>query len=626
VNDHITDPKRIHATLEAHVLPEVEQPGQYVGGEFNIIRKPPERAEVRLALCFPDTYGVGMSCLAYQILYSVVNGLPWAAAERAYAPLPDMQQKMRAHRVPLYTLESFRPVRAFDAVGFSLQSELLYTNVLMMLELAGIPLEAARRREGDPIVIAGGPGASAPEPMAEFIDLFFIGDGEQTTVQFMELLRDIKRQGGKREQVIFEAARTIPGVYAPALYRVRYGEDGLLREITPERPELPRTVTAAKVEDLDASPFPVAPLVPLVETVHERIALEITRGCTRGCRFCHAGFTGRPLRHRSPERLFELACESYARTGYDEIALLSLSASDYPHLGQLLGRLAEHFAPRRVSISLPSLRVSAELKELVEPLSRVRKSGLTIAPEAATARLRAVINKDVSTHELLEGAQAAVARGWRLMKLYFMIGLPTETPQDVAAIPELCGEILRAAAGARSPLRLNVTVSPFVPKPHTPFQWEAAAPLEALWEKMSLIRSARMGRRVQWKFHDPRRSLVEATLARGDRRLGALLRSARRRGAQFDAWDEHFRFELWLDAMQECGIRLDETHPNSPLRPRAADEFLPWDHIDCGVAREFLRAERERALRAQSTPDCREGPCQGCGACNRAGARVERGD
>jgi len=614
-----TDPQALHAVLENDVLADVEQPGQYVGGEINSVRKDPAQVEVSLGLCFPDVYSIGMSHLGTQILYSVVNSLDWAAAERAYAPWPDMQARMRELGIPLFTLETYRPISQLDAVGFSLQSEVLYTNVLAMLELAGIPLDRRARGEGVPLVIAGGPGALAPEPMSDFIDLFFVGDGEQTIVQFLELLRAMKGARAKREEIILEAARSIPGIYAPALYEASYGEGGLLEAVRARRADLPERVRAACVEDLDTAPFPEAPIVPFVEIVHDRIGLEIMRGCTHGCRFCQAGMTGRPVRHRSPQRLYELACAAYASTGHNEIALLSLSSSDYPHLPELLERLRGRFDPLGVSISLPSLRVSERIKALVAPLSSVRKAGLTLAPEAATERLRAVINKQVSSEELLAGARAAAREGWRHIKLYFMVGLPTETQEDVRSIPELCDQILGSAGRGKSALRLNVTISPFVPRPHTPFQWEACAGLEELEEKFAIVRAGSRSRRVQYKFHDPRRSLVEAVLARGDRRLGRVVRRVYERGGQFDAWDEHFRFDLWADALGECGVRLDRKDANSPYRERSPEQAMPWDHIDCGVTKDFLLAERERAFRGETTPDCRTGECSRCGACRNTG-------
>ena len=612
----ITDPEQIHAVLSREVLHNVEQPGRYVGGEVNSIRKDPDCVDVRIALCFPDLYGVGMSHLGYQILYAIVNGLPWAAAERAYAPWPDMQRQMRQRGIPLYALESFRPVRQFDAVGFSLQSELLYTNVLMMLELAGVPTESAQRGEADPIVIAGGPGACAPEPLADFIDLFFIGDGEEGIVRFAGLLRELKAALAPRQEIVVEAARRIRGVYAPAYYEVEWGPDGELAGVHPRRDGLPERIRSARVEDLDEAPFPTAPIIPFVESVHERVTLEIMRGCTRGCRFCQAGMLGRPVRTRSHDRLFDLACVSYENTGYDAVSLASLSSSDYPGLRELVERLTARLDPLGVNISLPSLRVSDQIGGLVDLLSTVRKSGLTVAPEAATERLRAVINKDISDQDLFEAAAAAARAGWRLMKLYFMIGLPTETDEDVRAIVRLCEEIVRRGAG----LKLNVTVSPFVPKAHTPFQWLPAASLESVVQKMALIKDAARSRRVRYKFHSPERYVVEALLARADRRLGRVLRKVREKGGQFDAWQELFEFGAWTDALAECGVRLDETDPNSHLRPRALDEVLPWDHVDCGVTKQYLLQERQRADRGEFTPDCREAECRSCGACDRGRA------
>ncbi len=617
MSETITDPQRIHAVLDRHILPDVEQPGQYVGGEVNSVRKDPDTVDVSLALCFPDLYTVGMAHLGYQILYSIVNSLDWALAQRAYVPLPDMQRRMREHGIPLHVLESYRPVKCFDVVGFSLQSELLYTNVLTMLDLGGIPLESALRGQDDPIVIAGGPGAMAPEPMARFIDLFFVGDGEDTIVEFLGLLRALKAEGAPREEMILRAARSIPGLYAPAFYEAQYAGDGSLRGIRPVQKGLPERIRAARVRDLNEAPFPEAPIVPLVEAVHDRITLEIMRGCTRGCRFCQAGMIARPTRHRSVDRLCELARASYGATGHNEIALASLSSSDYPDLEELLERITAYLDPLKVNVSLPSLRITEQLRCLVGPLSSVRKSGLTLAPEVATERLRAVINKDVSNEELFEGTRAAARQGWRLVKLYFMIGLPTETEEDAGAIPGLCEGIVRnsAAGKGESPLRLNVTISPFVPKPHTPFQWEPMASQEQLRERIALIRRNARSRRVRYKFHDERRCLVEAVLARGDRRLGRAVRRVWERGGQFDAWDEHFSFERWMEALSECGVRLDQSDPNSPLRARSPEEVLPWDHIDCGVKKEYLLQERERALRSELTPDCREAGCKGCGAC-----------
>jgi radical SAM family uncharacterized protein len=617
VNRVLTDPVEIHDVLDRYILAGVETPARYIGGEKNAVRKDPAGVEVSFALLFPDLYEVGMSHVGYQILYSIVNRLDWAAAERAYAVWPDMQAEMRRHGIPLYALESFRPVREFDVVGFSLQYELLYTNVLAMLELAGIPVEAARRAEGDPIVIAGGPGAAAPEPMADFIDLFFVGDGEDLLVRFAELVRSAKAAGRSREETILEAAGRLEGVYAPAWYEAAYNPDGTLQSIRPTRPGLPERIRAARVESLEAAHFPTDLIVPFVEAVHDRIALEIMRGCTRGCRFCQAGMLRRPTRARSIPQLVEIAREAYRKTGHNEIALTALSSSDYPDFQELLRLMNEFAEPRSISLSLSSLRVDDQLRLLPQALHHVRKSGLTVAPEAASDRLRAVINKDVTNDELLAGARAAFREGWLLIKLYFMIGLPTETLEDVAAIVGLSEQVSAARAEVGGGMgSVNVSIAPFVPKPHTPFQWEPMASLEAIRAARELVLRKARRKSVRYKFHDPQCSFLEAVLARGDRRLGRVIRRVREAGGQFDAWGEHFSFERWQRAFEEEGLSMDFY----ATRPRALDEVLPWDHVDFGLRKEFLLEERAKAFRAETTPDCRTGVCTHCGVCPAASA------
>ena len=620
MNVRITHPREIHDLLDARILYNVERPAQYVGGEVGSVRKDPSTVDVSMALCFPDLYTIGMSNLGCQILYSLVNELEWAAAERAFAPWPDMQEQMREHGIPLYALESFRPVREFDVLAFSLQTELLFTNTLLMLELADVPMLCRERGPRDPIVIAGGPSVVNPEPMADFIDLFLIGDGEESLVRLLELVREGKRNAVGRDGIILQAARTVPGAYAPALYGVTYGAEGRLEAVRPAAEGVPDRVRAARVDDLESAHVPLKPIVPFIETVHDRITLEILRGCTHGCRFCQAGMVGRPVRMRSADRIVEAARAAYEATGQDEIALSSLSSSDHPELGAMLARLNDELSPMGVSLSLPSLRVSDQIELLVGPLSSVRKGGLTVAPEAGTERLRAAINKDIADEDLLSGIAAAVRQGWRVAKLYFMLGLPTETDEDVLAIADLCARLIKRAAqepGGKS-LKLNVTLSHFIPKPHTPLQWEVMAPPDDVGRRVSLVRHAARSRRIRYKAHDPWRSVVEGALARGDRRMGAVLSRVRQQGGMFDAWDEHFSFDLWARVLEDCGMPWDDAaSPNSPLRTRATDEVLPWDHVDCGVNKQFLLDERDRAFRGEFTPDCRTGPCRACGACAR---------
>ena len=608
----VNDPQKIHDLLDRYILTRVRTPGQYVGGERNSVRKDPDEVDVSFALLFPDLYTVGTSHTGYQILYAILNDLPWAAAERAYTPWPDMQEQMQEYGIPLYALESFRPVREFDVVGFTLQYEMLYTNVLAMLDLAGIPLESADRTEQDPLVIAGGPGAAVPEPMADFIDLFFVGEGEDVVVQFARLLRRLKSDGASRDERILEAARQIPSVYAPKFYEPSYNDDGTLQSLEPTRDDVPRRVQAARLDELDGAVFPRKPIVPLVETVHERVSVEIMRGCTRGCRFCQAGMMDRPVRCRSQEDIESIADKAWRNTGYDRISLASLSSSDYPGIAELAGRCSSVFEPRNVDISLPSLRVSDQIGSLSEELKTVRKSGLTVAPEAATKRLRNIINKDVTDEDLFNGVRKAYERGWRLVKLYFMIGLPTETDEDVAAIVDLCEDVsaLRKDV-ARSNGKVNVSVAPFVPKAHTPFQWEPMAPLDVIKKREKLLIRKVNNRKVWFKQHTPERSYVEALLARGDRRLGRVIKKARELGQQFDAWGEHFCFDTWMQAMDETGLDPEFY----VTRERNEDEVLPWDHIDTGVTKEFLLRERRRAFEGRMTPDCRRDRCHACGAC-----------
>jgi len=616
----VNDPQKIHDLLDRYILTRVRTPGQYVGGERNSVRKDPDEVDVSFALLFPDLYTVGTSHTGYQILYAILNDLPWAAAERAYTPWPDMQEQMREYEIPLYALESFRPVREFDVVGFTLQYEMLYTNVLSMLDLAGIPIERADRTEAHPLIVAGGPGAAVPEPMADFIDLFFVGDGEQAVVQFARLVRRMKADGASRDDIVLQAARDIPCAYAPKFYEPTYNEDGTLQRLKRTRDDVPERVKSAKLDELDGAAFPREPIVPLVETVHERVSVEIMRGCTRGCRFCQAGLMNRPVRCRSEEDVVSIANDAWENTGYDRVSLASLSSSDYPGIARLAARCSSDFEPRNVDISLPSLRVSDQIGSLSEELKTVRKSGLTVAPEAATKRLRKVINKDVTDEDLYDGVRTAFDSGWRLVKLYFMIGLPTETDDDVAAIVDLCEDVsaLRKEV-ARSAGKVNVSVAPFVPKAHTPFQWQPMAPLGVIKRRQKLLIQKVSNRKVWFKLHTPERSYVEGLLARGDRRLGRVIKRVWELGQQFDAWDEHFCFETWMQAMDDVGLDPEFY----VTRERGEDEVLPWDHIDTGVTKEFLLRERHRAFEGQMTTDCRRDRCHACGACPTPEARED---
>lgn len=601
------------------ILPQVQKPARYTGGEWNIVRKDWGGVELKVAFAFPDVYEVGMSHLGLQILYHVVNRRPDALMERVFAPWPDMEEKMRAHNLPLYTLESYRPVRDFDVVAFTLQYEMCYSNVLNMLDLAGIPQQSSRRGAAHPLVIAGGPCAFNPEPLADFIDLFVIGEGEEVIGELLEVLRAAKRRGLSKEELLLEAAR-VPGVYAPALYRVTYREDGGIARVAPVRAGVPELVQKRVIRVLDQVSFPDRPVVPSTEVVHDRIMLEVFRGCTRGCRFCQAGMIYRPVREKKAGTVLRQAAALVRQTGYDEISLTSLSTSDYTPVRRVINALINEHAPCGVSVSLPSLRADNFSLELAREVQKVRRSSITLAPEAGTQRLRDVINKGVTEADLMSATGTAFQAGWQAVKLYFMIGLPTETDADLDGIIRLAREVLatgRKAGARRGRLRVTVSASSFVPKAHTPFQWEPQAPLTALRDKQAYLAAGLRERGLVFNYHDPEVSFIEAVFARGDRRLGAVLARAFQLGCKFDGWSEHFSLARWLEAFRQAGLE-----PGWYAGRRYGyDDTLPWDHIGSGVSKAYLALEHRRAMNGKTTADCRTGACAGCGLC--PGLQVE---
>jgi len=607
------------------ILPRVRHPAQYIGGEVNSIVKDHRDADVTVALAFPDTYTIGMSHMGLPILYAILNTRDDVAAERAFTPAVDMEAELRARGMPLMSLETHTPLCRFDIVGFSLQYEMCFTNVLTMLDLGGVPLLAAERGEGDPIIIAGGPCAFNPEPTSDFIDAFVIGDGEEALPELIDTFKAARDSGAGRSAILHHLAANAPSVYVPSLYDVAYHPDGTVASVTPRHSDVPQRVRAATVLDLDAAAAVERPIVPFAEVVHERVTLEIMRGCTQGCRFCHAGMTKRPQRERSVDVLVKRAVDCIAASGFDEVSLASLSSSDYPHIRELLQRLSDRLSGQHVNLAMPSLRVDSMLADLTEKLSNVRKAGITIAPEAANERLRRVINKNIADDDLIGGVRAAYQAGYSGVKLYFMLGLPTETLDDVRAIAELADRVARLRREfGRGNARINLSVAPFVPKPHTPFQWEPMLPRDELCERQSLIRRSLRVRSVKFKAHRPRLSFLEGVFARGDRRLGAAIMRAWERGCRLDAWDETFDFDKWLTAFAEIGIDGEWY----ACRERHVDETLPWDHIDAGVSKRFLLSERHRSRREETTPDCRDGPCHLCGleaTCPRREAKTSVG-
>lgn len=597
--------------LLQRLLPTVQKPARYTGGEFNQVVKPLEEVDVRVAYCFPDTYELGMSNLGMRILYGVMNEMPGVWCERVFAPWGDMEEAMRKNNLPLWALESQDPVGAFDMIAFTIGYEMSYSNVVNMLRLAGVPIHANERQGLHNMVFAGGVCAFNPEPLADFVDFFSLGEGEESTPEIVGLYQRAKREGWSKEAFL-EAVSRIPGVYVPSFYTHTYHPDGTLAAILP-RPGAPEVVTKRIVEDLDKAYFPTKTIVPTTEIVHDRTNLEVFRGCIRGCRFCQAGFSCRPVRKKSPEVLYRQAVESLGDSGNHELTLASLSTSDYKGLKELTDALIPYCEAQKVNLSVPSLRADNFSRELMEKLQTVRKSGLTFAPEAGTQRLRDVINKNLTEDEILDTCARAFSGGWNNVKLYFMLGLPTETDEDVLGIAELVYKVIKAwhanASNKKRGLRVHVATAYFVPKPFTPFQWEKQISPEEYLRRTQLLKNAMYSKSVEYNWHEPELSRLEAVLARGDRRLGPVIEWAVDHGARLDGWDEYFQYDTWLQAFAACGVNPDFY----TIRGYGEEEKLPWETISVGVDKSFLLRERRRAYEGKVTPDCRQG-CSGCGA------------
>ncbi len=597
--------------LLERLLPTVQKPARYTGGEFNEIQKDPASVRVDVAFCFPDTYEIGMSNVCMRILYGVMNEMDGVWCQRVFAPWADMESAMRQHGLPLFALESRKNVKDFDMIAFTIGYEMCYSNILNMMNLAGIPLRSADRPGLQGIVFAGGVCCYNPEPLAEFIDFFSLGEGEELTVEIVSLYDKAKAEAWSKEAFLHEVSK-LPGIYVPSFYRHEYNGDGTLKAIVPLN-GAPEKVTKRIIENLDEAYWPTKMIVPSTEIVHDRANLEVFRGCIRGCRFCQAGFSCRPVRKKSPEVLYRQAVETLENSGHNEITLSSLSTSDYRGLKPLTDELIPYCVDNHVNLSVPSLRADNFSRELMEKLQTVRKSGLTFAPEAGTQRLRDVINKNLSEEEILTTCENAFSGGWSNVKLYFMLGLPTETDEDVLGIAALVYKIIqtwqRCATNKKRGLRVHVATAYFVPKPHTPFQWEQQITPEEYLRRCKLLKSHFYSKSITYDYHSPDLSHLEAVMARGDRRLGPVLEEAVKNGAKLDGWDEYFNYATWFDAFKTCGI------DTAFYTTRGYDEkeVLPWDTIDVGVSKKFLALERKRAYEETVTPDCRE-KCAGCGA------------